>query len=60
VKGELTIEHTAYNQGKNSISVAHYKYIKGNHTCFNQTCQGKKTGELIWNFMSKKDLNGFR
>jgi len=58
--GGLTIEHYAYNQGANGVSVEHYKYIEGNHTWFNQTYQGKNTGELIWNFMSKYDLNGLR
>jgi polyhydroxybutyrate depolymerase len=58
--GGLTIKHAAYNQGKNGVSVEHYKYIEGKNTWFKQTHQGKYTGELIWNFMSKDDLNGLR
>jgi polyhydroxybutyrate depolymerase len=58
--GGITIEHYIYGQGENSVSVEHYKYIGGEHEWFNETYQGQNTAELIWNFMSKYDLNGLR
>lgn len=55
---EVTIEHYKYNEGYNSVSVEHYKYIGGEHVWFQETFQGKNTAELIWNFVSKYDING--
>ena len=58
--GGMTIEHYVYDQGDNGISVEHYKYIGGNHIWFNATYQGKNTNQLIWDFVSKYDINGVR
>ena len=58
--GVITIEHYSYGQGENAVSVEHYKYIGGEHVWFNETYQGQSTAELIWNFMSRYDLNGLR
>lgn len=58
--GGISIEHYSYGQGENSVSVEHYKYIGGEHLWFNETYQGQSTSELIWNFMSRYDLNGLR
>jgi polyhydroxybutyrate depolymerase len=58
--GGITIEHYIYDQGENSVSVEHYKFIEGEHVWFNETYQGQNTAELIWNFMSRYDLNGLR
>ena len=58
--GGITIEHYSYDQGENAVSVEHYKYIGGEHVWFNETYQGQSTAELIWNFMSRYDLNGLR
>ena len=58
--GGITIEHYSYGQGENAVSVEHYKYIGGEHEWFNETYQGQNTAELIWNFMSRYDLNGLR
>ena len=55
-----TIEHYVYDQGDNDVSVEHYKYIDGNHVWFDNTYQGKTTGQLIWEFVSTYDLNGRR
>lgn len=55
-----TIEHYVYAQGDSSVSVEHYKYISGGHIWFNATYQGQNANELIWNFMSKYDINGLR
>lgn len=55
-----TIEHYVYDQGDNSVSVEHYKYIDGGHVWFDATFQGQTTAELVWNFVSRYDLNGLR
>jgi polyhydroxybutyrate depolymerase len=57
---EIAIEHYQYGQGNNGSAVEHYKYIEGNHVWFSNTYQGKNTAELIWNFISKYDINGLR
>jgi len=58
--GGMTIEHYVYDQGDSSVSVEHYKYIGGNHVWFNTTYQGQSTSELVWNFVSKYDINGLK
>ena len=58
--GGISIEHYIYGQGENSVSVEHYKYIGGEHEWFNENYQGQNTAELIWNFISKYDLDGLR
>ena len=58
--GGMTIEHYSYEQGDNSVSVEHYKYIGGDHVWFNEPYQGQNASELVWNFMSKYDINGLR
>jgi len=56
----MTIEHFVYDQGDNSVSVEHYKYIGGDHVWFSETYQGQNASELVWNFMSRYDINGLR
>ena len=56
----MTIEQYVYDQGDNSVSVEHYKYIGGEHTCFNETYQGQNASKLVWDFMSRYDINGLR
>ena len=58
--GGISIEHYIYGQGENSVSVEHYKYIGGEHEWFNENYQGQNTAELIWNFMSRYDVDGLR
>ncbi|MCT4665298.1 MAG: dienelactone hydrolase family protein [Flavobacteriales bacterium] len=58
--GGMTIEHYIHDQGDNLVSVEHYKYIGGNHVWFSATYQGQSTAELIWNFVSRYDINGLR
>lgn len=55
-----TIEHYQYNQGKNNVSVGHYKIVGGDHVWFNVNYQGSNTSELIWDFVSRYDINGLR
>jgi polyhydroxybutyrate depolymerase len=54
------IEHYVYDQGDSSVSVEHYKYIGGDHVWFSATFQGQNTSELVWNFVSRYDINGLR
>ena len=49
-----------YENGDNSVSVEHYKIIGGEHVWFNNDFDGKNTGQLIWDFVSKYDIDGFR
>ena len=58
--GGMTIEHYLYDQGDSGISVEHYKYIGGDHVWFSATYQGQNTSALIWNFVSRYDINGLR
>lgn len=58
--GGMTIEHYNYDQGDSSVSVEHYKYIGGNHVWFNSTFQGQSASELVWDFVSRYDINGLR
>ena len=54
----MNIEHYLYNNGDDNVSVEHYKYIEGVHEWFNNSFQGQNTSELIWNFVSKYNING--
>ena len=58
--GDITIEHYVYDRGNNSVSVEHYKYIGGDHVWFISTFQGQNASELVWNFLSRYDINGER
>jgi len=58
--GGLTIEHYRYDQGDQSVSVEHYKYIGGGHVWFDATFQNQNASELVWNFVSQYDINGLR
>ena len=58
--GGMSVEHYIYDQGDSSVSVEHYKFIGGDHVWFSSTFRGRNTSELIWNFMSKYDINGLR
>ena len=58
--GGMSIEHYVYDQGDSSVSVEHYKFIGGDHVWFSATYQGQNTSELVWNFVSRYDINGLR
>ena len=58
--GGMSIEHYVYDQGDSSVSVEHYKFIGGDHVWFSATYQGQSTSELVWNFVSRYDINGLR
>jgi polyhydroxybutyrate depolymerase len=60
-----TVEHFAYNDGENGVSVEHYKVIGGGHTWPGNAFGGAGTNNdidasvEIWNFFSRYDINGF-
>lgn len=54
----LNIEHYLYDNGDNNVSIEHYKYIDGGHEWFINSFQGQNTSELVWNFLSKYNING--
>ncbi len=58
--GGMSIEHYVYDQGDSSVSVEHYKFIKGDHVWFSTTYQGQTASELVWDFLSRYDINGLR
>jgi polyhydroxybutyrate depolymerase len=58
--GGMLIEHYVYDQGDSSVSVEHYKFIGGEHVWFSNTYQGQDASELVWNFVSRYDINGLR
>jgi polyhydroxybutyrate depolymerase len=60
VTSDNNIEHYVYGQGDSLVSVEHYKYIGGGHVWFSTTFQGQNTSELVWNFVSRYDINGLR
>ncbi len=54
------IERYVYDQGDSSVSVEHYKFIGGKHVWFSAIFQDQNTSELVWNFVSKYNINGLR
>jgi polyhydroxybutyrate depolymerase len=54
------IEHYIYNQGDSSVAVEHYKHIGGEHIWLNESINGQNTAQIIWEFLSKYDINGLR
>jgi polyhydroxybutyrate depolymerase len=58
--GGMTIEQSIYDRGDRSVSVEHYKYIGGDHVWFNETYEGKNASELVWDFVSRFDINGLK
>ena len=54
------IEHYVYDKGDSSVSVEHYKFIGGKHVWFSAIFQDQNTSELVWNFVSKYNINVLR
>ncbi len=52
------IEHFVYADGDNGATVEHYKVIEGGHAWLDMNFQDTNTGKLIWDFVSKYDVNG--
>ena len=55
-----TIEHHSYTDGDNNTAVEHYKIIDGGHVWFDISYDGANTSRLIWDFVSRYDVNGLR
>ena len=53
-----TIEHYAYLNGSNGTAVQHYKIVGGGHDWFNFNYHNSNTSRLIWDFVSKYNING--
>jgi len=60
ITSDNNIERYVYAQGDSSVSVEHYKFIGGEHVWFSATFQDQNTSELVWNFVSRYDINGLR
>ena len=58
--GATTIERYSYTDGDDNISVEHYKVIDGGHVWFDISYDGSDTSALVWNFVSRYDINGLR
>ena len=58
--GATTIERNSYTDGDKNTSVEHYKVVNGGHVWFDISYDGANTSALIWNFVSRYDINGLR
>ncbi|MEM7115437.1 MAG: PHB depolymerase family esterase [Chloroflexota bacterium] len=56
----ISIEHYVFSGGENETSVEHYKIIDGGHIWFEISYDGSDTNHLIWDFVSRYDINGLR
>ena len=56
----LTIEHYQYANGDNGVEVEHFKIVGGDHVWFEMDYQGSGTSQLIWDFVSRFDIDGLR
>ena len=55
----MLIEKYSYRNDSN-ILVEHYKVNDGDHVWFDFNYKGKKTNEIIWDFFSQFDIEGYR
>ena len=58
ISNGTSIEYYLFDSGDQGVSVEHYKVIGGEHVWFDIQYQGKDTATLIWDFLSKFDING--
>ena len=56
---DSNIEKILYGHGEGNTSVVHYRINGGEHVWFEMNYEGQGTGELIWDFVSSYDINGF-
>ncbi|PQJ22916.1 PHB depolymerase family esterase [Tenacibaculum sp. SG-28] len=54
-----TTEQYIYSDSTTQISVVHYKIIGGGHVWFDMNFNGFNTNDLLWNFLSAYNLDGF-
>ena len=55
-----TVEYHSYKNGANNTSIDHYKVIDGEHNWLEIEYEDSNTNQLIWDFVSKYDINGLR
>ena len=55
-----TVEYHSYKNGTNNTSIDHYKVIDGEHNWLEIEYKDSNTNQLIWDFVSKYDVNGLR
>jgi polyhydroxybutyrate depolymerase len=55
-----TVEYHSYKNGTNNTSIDHYKVIDGEHNWLEIQYKDSNTNQLIWDFVSKYDVNGLR
>lgn len=60
MSGSKVVEHYVFANGDNDTSVEHYKVVNGAHLWFDLDIEGDNTADLIWNFVSRYDINGLR
>ena len=58
--GELTMNRYDYLGGENGTEVRHYRINGGGHVWFDFSDGGVEHNQIIWNFLSRFDLNGAR
>ena len=58
LNGGVSIQYESYGIGDNGVSVELYKINQGGHQWFNLNYEGQNTGELIWSFFSKYNIDG--
>ena len=58
ISNGTTIQYYLFDSGEQGVSVEHYKVVGGEHVWFDIQYQGKDTATLIWDFLSKFDING--
>jgi len=56
----VTVERRLYEGGDGGAGVALFKVIGGGHDWFNMDIEGANIDELIWDFLSRYDMNGLR
>ena len=56
--GGATIQHMAYEGGTNGAAVHHYRVVDGDHVWFEETYDGSDASTLVWDFLSRFDVDG--
>lgn len=59
-KGGLTVERYDYTGGANGTEVRYYRVNGGGYVWFYFSDGGVEHDQIIWNFLSRFDLNGAR
>tara|TARA_B100001029_G_scaffold23723_1_gene16371 strand:- start:549 stop:1484 length:936 start_codon:yes stop_codon:yes gene_type:complete len=54
------IDQYVFSGGDNNTSVEHYKFNGGGHDWFDINYEGSNLDDLIWEFVSRYDMNGLR